>query len=54
MRLYFHDSCSLHHVDSPETLPAQFHIWAEANISARAEVGHEIATKFQPGLKFAL
>ena len=27
---------------------------AEANISARAEVRHVIATKFQPGLKFAM
>ena len=27
---------------------------AEANISARAELRHVIATKFQPGLKFAM
>ena len=24
---YFHDPCSRRHVDSPETLRAQFHIW---------------------------
>ena len=43
-------SCSRCHFDSPETLRAQFHIFgAEANISARAEVRHVIATKFQPG-----
>ena len=35
--------------DSPETLRAQFHIWCRTNISARAEVRHVIATKFQPG-----
>ena len=43
-------SCSRCHFDSPETLRAQFHIFgAEANISARAEVRHVIATKLQPG-----
>ena len=47
---YFHDSCSRCHFDSPETLRAQ----SEANISARVEVRHVIATKFQPGLKFAM
>ena len=40
---YFsHNSCSWRHFDSPGTLRAH-------NISARAEVRHEIATKFQPG-----
>ena len=35
--------------DSPETL-CNFIFGAETNISARAEVRHVIATKFQPGL----
>ena len=35
--------------DSPETL-RNFIFGAETNISARAEVRHVIATKFQPGL----
>ena len=35
--------------DSPETLRAKFIFGAETNISARAEVRHVIATKFQPG-----
>ena len=34
--------------DSPETLRLQFHVWCR-DISARAEVRHVIATKFQPG-----
>ena len=45
---YFHDSCSRCHFDSPETARC-FIFGAEGNISARAEVSHVIATKFQPG-----
>ena len=45
---YFHDSCSRGHFDSPETARC-FIFGAEGNISARAEVSHVIATKFQPG-----
>ena len=35
--------------DSPEIFARNFIFGAETNISARAEVRHVIATKFQPG-----